>query len=188
MLTPYLLTTVDKVKKWHNLSSDVANTNNAFILSLIRQKSSLIENYLDRKIRLQTHTEYYDGDGSNILQLNNYPISSVTSLNVDTQRDFASTTVVDSDNYDVDTKGGRILAGVNLLDIEYSVDRYRGGYTDYAFGAIFPKVLNCIKVVYVGGFNDFHIATDVNDTIEWNNGSAQSATLTARIVTGKQLL
>ena len=57
MLTSYLLTTVDKVKKFMNLPSDVGNTNDAILLSMIRQKSNEIENYLNRKIRLQTFTE-----------------------------------------------------------------------------------------------------------------------------------
>ena len=181
MLTSYLLTTVDKVKKFMNLPSDVGNTNDAILLSMIRQKSNEIENYLNRKIRLQTFTEFYDGDGTNVLQLRNYPVSSITSLNIDTNRDFATTTVVDSDNYDLDSRLGRIIAAENLMGQEYCLSNR------VDCGGIFPKALNSIKVVYVAGFNSFLISDDVNDTIEWNNGSAQSATLTAGEYTGSSL-
>jgi len=187
MLSPYLLTTVDKVKKYLNLPSDVSNSDDSSILSFIRQKSNVIENYLNRKVRLQTFTEFYDGDGSNTLQVDNYPISSVTSLNVDSQRDFDSTTDVDSDNYDIDKKRGRIIAGENLLDAEYYVDRFRGGNNYHGYGAVFPRVLNSVKIVYVAGFNDFLIATDINDTVEWSNASSQSATLTAGEYSGVSL-
>ena len=78
-----------------------------------------------------SRTEYYDGDGSDTLYVKAYPISAVTSLYVDPDRDYGSSTLVDSDDYvyyenegKIKTDGALLASGSKSIKLTYT-----GGYT-----------------------------------------------------------
>jgi hypothetical protein len=78
-----------------------------------------------------SRTEYFDGDGSDTLYVRAYPISAVTSLYVDPDRDYGSETLVDSGDYvyyenegKVRTDGALLAGGRKSIKLTYT-----GGYT-----------------------------------------------------------
>lgn len=85
-------------------------------------------------------TEYYDGSGTDRLQLRRFPVHTVTSVNVDIDRDFASATLVPAADYVIYKETGilRFLPVANvgiktipnfargMLNVEVV---YRGGWT-----------------------------------------------------------
>jgi len=78
-----------------------------------------------------SRTEYFDGDDSDTLYVKAYPITTVTSLYVDPDRDYGSSTLIASDDYSVYNNEGTIKTDGNLLaGGRKSVKlTYTGGYT-----------------------------------------------------------
>ena len=78
-----------------------------------------------------SRTEYYDGDGSDTLLLRAYPISTVASVYVDTERSYASTDLLDSGDYvyysmdgTIKTDGSLLASGNKSIKVTYT-----GGYS-----------------------------------------------------------
>ena len=122
----YDLTTIAEVK----VLTGVATADDAITQELITKASVFANNYTGRILAQQTFTETYDGDGSDILFLNNYPITSVTTVHQDSDRAFGVDTLVDSDDY-LTYADNRKLVGI---------------------GTRWFKDIQTIKVVYVAGF------------------------------------
>ena len=118
------------------------------ISNLINRSYKILEAYLGHAIKSTTYTEYYDGDGTKKLLLRKWPIVSVTSINVDIDRDFASDTVMDSDDYYVDTENG-------IIDVWQETGV---GPTVFEFG------IKNVKIIYVAGY-----ATIPNDLVHIAN-------------------
>lgn len=77
-------------------------------------------------------TEYYDGDGTDTLLVRAYPISTVASVYVDTNRAYGTADLVSSDDYvwyamtgTVKTDGALFSGGNKSIKITYT-----GGYSD----------------------------------------------------------
>jgi hypothetical protein len=78
-----------------------------------------------------SRTEYFDGDNSDTLHVKAYPISAVTSLYVDPDRDYGSTTEISSDDYTyyategtIKTDGALLAGGHKSIKLTYT-----GGYS-----------------------------------------------------------
>jgi hypothetical protein len=78
-----------------------------------------------------SRTEYFDGDGGNTLHVKAYPITAVTTLYVDPDRDYGSSTLVDSDDYTyygpegtIKTDGALLAGGWKSIKLTYT-----GGYS-----------------------------------------------------------
>jgi len=66
----------------------------------IEVASQLIEDFLDRKLIEQSHTDYYDGRRSDRLILRQWPVSAITELRLDSTNGFTeASTLVDSSDY-----------------------------------------------------------------------------------------
>lgn len=123
-----------------------ASADQDMIETLITAASVWANNYTSRKLKAQTLTEYYDGDGSATLFLNEYPINSVTSIHQDADREFASDTLIDSGDY------------------VYYADRRKVIGTD----TLWYSGIQTIKVIYNAGYavipidleNAMHILID----------------------------
>lgn len=101
------------------------------IQTLITAASVWANNYTSRILKQQTFTEYYDGDGTELLFLKNYPIEEITTIHQDSDRVFGTDTLVDSDNY-----------------VVYADNRSLVGD-----GVSWEKGIQTIKIVYVAGFD-----------------------------------
>jgi len=81
---------------------------------LITAASVWANNYTSRLLKARDLTEYYDGDGTTILFLKNYPINSITSIHQDSDRAFGADTLVASTDY-VFNATSRKVVGVGVV-------------------------------------------------------------------------
>lgn len=122
----YDLTTIEAVKLMIGASTE----DDSLTQELITKASFWANNYTGRILASQTFTEIYDGDGSDILFLKNYPITSVTTVHQDSDRTFGSDTLIAATDY-----------------LTYAYNRKLVG-----IGTRWFKDIQTIKVVYVAGF------------------------------------
>lgn len=123
------LTTLAEAKSF--LDIPTANTSaDARIERFINAASDWIENYIARKIKSQTITEYHDGRLSNALLLRQWPAQKPTEVNIDGTWQFAAATKLAADEYDVNDEGWLMLRS-----------------------SVFPRGTRNIKIVYVGGYS-----------------------------------
>lgn len=136
----YDLTTIAAVKTL----TGVASADDAITQTLITKASVYANDYTGRILAQQSpFTETYDGDGSNILFLDNYPITSVTTVHQDSDRVFGSDTLVPSTDY-LTYADNRKLVGI---------------------GTRWFKDIQTIKVVYVAGFAIGSIPEDLVNAV-----------------------
>jgi uncharacterized phiE125 gp8 family phage protein len=90
--------------------------------ALLDGVNKAVEKYIGVALINTSYTEYYDGDGGNILFLRHYPVISVTSL-VD------GTTTISSDDYHLYSGEGYII-----LDGDYFEDDYQNIAITYTAG------------------------------------------------------
>ena len=124
------LTTRDDLKRY--LGIDATDTSQDDLLDdLIGYASERIETYCRRCFASAELTEYLDGPGTTELVLSRRPVSVLTSVRVDADRDFAAETEVDSSELVL-----RADAGV--------VERV---------GAVFPAAARNVRVEYTAGYS-----------------------------------
>lgn len=89
--TTNALVTLAEAREYCGIAAD-DDTYDDRLTDLINAISWRFNKYTRRKLKAQALTEYYDGDGGRILYLNSFPINSVTSLHVDTDRQYGAAT------------------------------------------------------------------------------------------------
>jgi len=137
------LTTLANAKEYLGISGSDDDT---LLGNLIDRASEAIENYCRRKFAQETLTEYYDGRGSHRLVLNRRPVSSITSIYDDLDRDFTEDTLIDADDY-------------VLYPDEGIVEFKNTASTFPSTAAYFYDGQRNVKVTYVAGYET--IPTDV---------------------------
>ncbi len=163
MYEPYGLTTLTLAKDYIN-KTDGATDKDALIHGMIQASTDQIIAFENREIRSKTITEVYDGDGTRTLILNQDPVTSITSVTIDSDLDgsFSDETAESSDDYRFDST--KIFANFT-----------------------FPAGFQNIQIVYTAGFSRFEVVTGSNDVIDWNDGSDREATLDPGIYTATTL-
>ncbi len=119
------LITLEEVKRYLTIGDA---SHDALLQDLISETSSdCQERVCDRYFLKATYTdEKYDGDGTNILLLNQYPIVSIASLVI---QDGGSALVLDTDYVKYDGRGEvRLLSGTIPVSIQKVVVTYDAGY------------------------------------------------------------
>lgn len=112
-----------------------------------------LERYCGRTFDGATFTEYYDGNNASTINLNNFPVASVTSVAV-VSVDHAST------YYTYATTGYGIELATGILSLYQGADRFVVDPIDdglavannYTRGSTFGRGHRNIKVVYVAGY------------------------------------
>ncbi len=96
------------------------------------------EKYCDRKLEGQALTEYYDGNGTSLLQLRNYPIKSITSIHDDLDREYNADDLISSDDYALDTDFGIVeLVGLTFGKGSKNIKIvYNAGYSGVGYAAL----------------------------------------------------
>jgi hypothetical protein len=108
-----------------NLSQDTRLT------LYINAATQAIETYCGREFTLNaTRTEYHDGDGSNAVLTNQWPINSISELWIDSGRLFTDITL-------------------KLAATDYG---YQGTNRITLFNQISPKASGVIKIIYSSGY------------------------------------
>ena len=81
-----------------------------------------------------TYTHHFDGDGGDQLQLRVVPVNTIVTLHVDVDREYGSSTLVDSSDYEID-----VDLGLLLLKTDSNQGSFSSGYRS-------------VKVKYTAGF------------------------------------
>lgn len=102
---------------------------------LINVASSYFEKYTRRKLVTDTYTDFVDGRASNRIMLKQWPIQSITSVNIDNSSIFGANTLIDASEYFIEENFGLV----------------RVGGIEGSFGSLWTKGTRNIKVVYVAG-------------------------------------
>jgi hypothetical protein len=126
------LISLDDIREALGLESEEVK-DDGFIINLINRASTRIESYCGRTFAASYYTEYHDGDGTSEVLLDQYPITHVSGLWDDIDRDFGDDYEIGSDDYLIYANEGRL----SLYNDEttFCVGRqnikvcYSGGYT-----------------------------------------------------------
>lgn len=145
--------------------------------SLINRVEAMVEaDKLQKNIGSSTFTAYFDGDGSNKVLLEEYPIISVTSVHDDTDRVFGADTLIDSDDIVVYPDEGMLVYDGGTFTIGNSNIKvvYQAGHDPV------PDDLKHALILYVAA--EFLIAkTEINVIRPMGEGSGEVEDKPARL-------
>ena len=108
--------------------------------------------------------ELQDGDGSSLIQLNYWPIISITSLYVDVNRTFGSETLIASTDYEIYKHNAN-----NPIS--------NAGQIRYLEGN-FASAASNVKTTYTAGFSLFEVHEGYNDQLIVAEGAGANVTVT----------
>ena len=116
------LTTLANVKQWINVANA---TDDALLTRLITSVSNFMQSWLNRQLNSASYADVYDGAGSDIQMLSNYPVSAVSGVVIDGITIPASTGPTSPgwtfDQYSVKLIGGyRFSSGNANVAISYT--------------------------------------------------------------------
>lgn len=104
---------------------DQSSKRNDIYHTLINAVSTMIESYCDRTFASTEHTEYYDGNGDYVLITDHYPITEIDSIYDDAYWSWASSDLIDSDDYRIKDDNTivsqvKFATGVQNIKITYT--------------------------------------------------------------------
>jgi hypothetical protein len=145
------LATVANYKAWAGINGTGSD---AAITLMLAQAEASVRRYAGRDMtngfESAARTETYNGDGSAVLQLREWPITTLTTVE---ERDRAGTwTTLDADEYRVDTRTGQLYRlGATWGRI---VSDFVGGGNNPAFGVspAWSADPASVRVTYTGGY------------------------------------
>ena len=145
------LATVANYKAWAGINGTGSD---AAITLMLAQAEASVRRYAGRDMtngfESANRTETYNGDGSAVLQLREWPITTLTTVE---ERDRAGTwTTLDADEYRVDTRTGQLYRlGATWGRI---VSDFVGGGNNPAFGVSpsWSADPASVRVTYTGGY------------------------------------
>lgn len=146
------LATVANYKAWAGING---TGNDAAITLMLAQAEAMVRRYAGRDLtngfESANRTETYNGDGAAVLQLREWPVTTVTTVE---ERDRAGTwTTLDADEYRVDTRTGQLYRlGATWGRI---VSDFIGGGNNPAFGVspAWSADPASVRVTYTGGYS-----------------------------------
>jgi hypothetical protein len=146
------LATVANYKAWAGINGTGSD---AAITLMLAQAEASVRRYAGRDMtngfESANRVETYNGDGAAVLQLREWPITTMTSVE---ERDRAGTwTTLDADEYRIDTRTGQLYRlGATWGRI---VSDFVGGGNNPAFG-VSPSWSSdpaSVRVTYTGGYS-----------------------------------
>ena len=101
---------------------------NAKFSAIIQAVEDFVDSFTNRKLEAQRYltdpmNSYYDGRGKSYMYLKQYPVSYVSSVNMDADRVFGSGTLFSSSDYYFEPSGKIRLSGN-----QWPFDNYSGGF------------------------------------------------------------
>lgn len=156
---PYALAAVDHVRELR-AEADAFIDNDSLYATLINIVTGIIENWTNARFRVrQRPAEFFDGGGAFRLFTKHWPLLDTTStISVweDSQREFGSDTLLDSDQFTLNARIGEVRK----------------------IGSVFGNFPQNVKVLYTSGYG-IQIETGVNDTIDIKEVSEFAITIDA---------
>jgi len=122
--------------------TQLVNGASQFVLTLCKRKSFKYSTI---------SSEIHDGEYSNLLLTDYFPVVSITTLYDDPTRKYESGTLLDADTYEIQDSDAGII---RRLDGKFS------------------NGMSNVSVSYVSGYSEFEIITSYNDTIVVNEGAS----------------
>lgn len=139
------VTTVARVKSF--MQDEIAGTtaNDATIQQMITSISAIFERKMNRFIRRQAYVDFPNvRQGQKSLYLRAFPVTAITDVRYDLQRDFGAETILDPGSYDlVDTDGILVMDRIALQEgVKLLKATYTGGMaaTTAAFISDYPDL------------------------------------------------
>jgi len=141
-----------------HLDIDATDTSkDNFLINNLNAAFQSAKNYIGYDLNATDYVEYYDGDGSQDILLDQFPIISITSIYDDPARTFDSTSLVPSTDYVFYSKTGKVsklqpVTGYIVVGIPQSPTMwsdgqlnvkvsYRAGYTTIPYDAARAVIL-----------------------------------------------
>lgn len=121
--------TKEDVKNFLGIAA-AETSDDGIISSTIDRALAETELYCGRIFAEAVYTEYHDGDGSDSVLVDNFPIVSIASLHDDPDREYNADDLIDTDDYVFYANKGKIK-----LD-----------------GSVFSSGIKNIKIVYTAGY------------------------------------
>lgn len=117
-------------KNWLEIAMTV-ETYDARIEMFISQVCDQFNRYTKRLLVARDLTDYYTGDGTNVLYLDQYPVNSITSLHIDAERAYGDSTLIAAADYALYTKSGQITLDSSTFSSSAKAVKvvYNAGYT-----------------------------------------------------------
>jgi hypothetical protein len=122
------LCTRKEVKDYLAITGD-DNTLDNLINDLIGRISTAFENFCGRPFVSASYTDYYDGDGSNMLFVDKYPLTAITSIHDDTDWVWGSDKLLAASEYRIADERYVILDGTFGIGNQNIKIVYTGGYS-----------------------------------------------------------
>ena len=134
------LCTVAQCKAYLDIASADTSQDSKLEL-LINAASSLIENYLDRKLVYQGYVEYHDGRNSDRLLLKEWPAIKPTEIIFDQTWSFGAENVIPVDNYQLESEVMVVLKGYKFPRGNRNIKvTYYAGYQSPVTGGSGPTI------------------------------------------------
>ena len=139
---------------------NVSPEDEILLTSLLTRTTKLIQNYVGRDLVQTTYTNIRrNGNGERVLQVQHYPIISVTNIYDDVNRVFGSDTLLIEDTGGLYSTAHYVIAANGEVENPGEIIRLDGAWT---------KGLQNIKMTYVGGYSDANMPADlVQAQIDW---------------------
>jgi uncharacterized phiE125 gp8 family phage protein len=134
-----MLTTLPKLKTFLGIDT---NDDDDKLYQHLKSADAFFKSETQRTFEQTTYTEYYDGDGSDELFIDHYPIISVTSIYDDLDRDYEAEDVFEDDDYMIYEDQGMIK-----LDDTYFQDGSKNVKITYSAG--YAAIPNDIQMAVV---------------------------------------
>ena len=110
-----------------------------FLTNILNSAYGIAKSYIGHDLKAADYTEYHNGEGTNDLLLDVWPINTIASIYDDVDRDFGADTLVDSTDYFFDAKTGLVTlfqgqaafsAGLGNIKVTYNA-----GYSTVPYDA-----------------------------------------------------
>lgn len=146
--TTNALVSLEDAKDFLKISGE---SEDSIIESMINRASSWANSYTQRLLLSRTNTDYYDGDGTGTLILNQYPVTTLTSLYDDVDRAFGAGTAIDvSSNVVLDGNNGLIRLFNQAVAFNKGILNVKAVYTAGYTLATVPASIQEAVLLYVG--------------------------------------
>lgn len=122
-----MITTITKVKSFLKISTTDEDDLLTMLLTAVDKD---FKTRCKRDFESANYTEYYRGNGTSKLILRNYPISALTSVHDDLEREFESDTLIDADDLQIsDADNGEIIYDGGIFTESEDVENVKVVYT-----------------------------------------------------------
>ena len=133
--------TLEEAKVFLEITTD---TSDALLNEIVDGVNALLESYCGRIFDSTTYVEYYDGNEADSIVLDKWPVTSITSIYDDSNREFTSVSLIDPTYYTFYPESGK----VSLLVSTWG-------------GEVFQLGFRNVKITYIAGYTSVTMPKDL---------------------------